>query len=669
MTTACSSGGGGGGGGSNQKAIDAYCPYLPSKSFSPAVTVTGSAFYEYRSNGNGPVSDSVHTLTPSTTTNGTVYSITINGTAKNATCDSPCSAANAVTPLKAAINGDSSLPVTASGTTTLILSPRNLGDTITLSSLSNLTDTPDSSATPPVVHGDPNPIRYAEVQVLNSAGAIVQCTETNGTGAFSIQLPSDGATYTVKVLSRANNSHNTAYVMNNPTDNAPYALSTTVTASGSPSVRLIAKATGDLLGGAFNILDQIYNAQNYMRTQTASCDQSGSANYYPDCSPFVSAPIVYTYWAAGVTPGVYTGSDVAISYYGTPNGSESYRGLYILGGMNGDTDNADMDHFDNSVIIHEYGHFIEYNFGRMDSPGGSHNGNSIIDPRLAWGEGWSNFFQAAVRGNGSYRDTYGHVGCTGSNGQGLPGCTGVSFNEDLTVNPNSCSGCHDVPAGAGEGNFREFSITRLLYQVARTGGTSKFSEIWTIFNGPTKGMKVISDRFKSIGRVHTIQQAITGHADWSTLRTTESHAGDLSGYATPFNSSCGSTSRAMSITRTSSDTGSMATSDLLRHNDFYTYTHPGGALAVNLSWSGGDAVDLDLYVYPQGYVYGDESSMVGVSEGTTTAASSSEAIAVTPAAGLYMINVKAYTKGISVGATKNTTYNLTVNGSPVCPTP
>lgn len=676
MTSACSLGGGGGGGGNgpSQKPIESYCPHLPSKTFSPGVTITGSAFYEFRSNGNGPVSDSVHTFTPSPTTNGTVYQITINGTAISSTCAAPCTAASAVTGLTSAVSANNSLPVTASGTSTLILTPKSEGDTITYSALSNLTDTPDSSASPAVIHADPKPIRYAEVRVVNSGGTLANCAETDGNGAFTVQVPSDGGAYTIYVMARSNNANNTAYVMNNPTDNVPWSISTSVTASGSPTVRLIAKATGDLMGGAFNILDQIYNAQNYMRTQTANCNQSSSANYYPDCDPFVSAPIVNTYWSPGVTPAIYEGSTGGISYYGTPNGYESFRGLYILGGINGDTDNADMDHFDNSVIVHEYGHFIEYNFGRMDSPGGSHSGNAIIDSRLAWGEGWADFFQGVILGTGVYRDTYGHVGCSGSNAQGLPGCTGISFNEDLNLNPSTCAGtCHDVPTAAGEGDFREFSVARLMYQVAKSSGTSKFSEIWTILHGPANGMKVVADRFKGIGRVHKIQQAITGHADWSALRTTEKQAGDLSGYGTPFSSSgCSSTSQAMAINWDYlKDDGSFATSDQFRNNDFYYYSHAGGALSVGLSWSGSSVADLDIYIYPQGYVYGDTKGWSGASNATTTATSGSESVAVNVPAGLYMINVMAYTGGYPYGSngTYNTTYNLTVNGAPVCPTP
>lgn len=569
---------------SNSAPIPAYCPYLPSKTFSGGITVTGTARYEFRINGNGAVTST------------------------------------------------------------------------------------------------PNPIRYAELKVTDSAGTIVQCAETSSTGTFSFQLPNDGASYKVEVLARSKNTHNTAYVMNNPTANVAWSISSTVIASGSPNLQLTALATGDLVGGAFNILDQILNAQDYLRTKTANCDQSGTTNYYADCVPFPGnanvavagtgmAPLVNVYWTPGVTPSTYYGGTGAISFYGSLDGTDSKRGLYILGGVNGDTTRSDMDHFDNSVIIHEYGHFLEYAYSRMDSPGGSHNGDDIIDARLAWSEAWSDFFQGVVIGTGIYRDTYGRSGC-GTN------CTGLSFYEDLnldpsTVNTATCGGdCHDVATAVGEGNFREFSIARLLWNAAKTGGTSKFAEVWTLFSGRSNGMKSISDRFKSVGRLHLMQQALAGGANWSTLRSNEKHAGDLSGYATPIRSTgCGSTLQSMSIKRRSTDDTSFARSDQFGNNDFFYYSHPGGAFTAGISWGGGGNADLDLYIYKQGYTFGNQNTMATFSNQDSSTSTGSESVSHTLAAGNYIINVMAHTGLYSVGGTSSTNYTLTVNGSAVCTAP
>ena len=49
------------------------------------------------------------------------------------------------------------------------------------------------------------------------------------------------------------------------------------------------------------------------------------------------------------------------------------------------------------MLWHEYGHFIEDNLGLRDSPGGAHSASSHLDLRLAWSEGWADYFPAMVK--------------------------------------------------------------------------------------------------------------------------------------------------------------------------------------------------------------------------------------------------------------------------------
>jgi hypothetical protein len=46
-------------------------------------------------------------------------------------------------------------------------------------------------------------------------------------------------------------------------------------------------------------------------------------------------------------------------------------------------------------------------FSRDDSIGGPHNIGDPLDPRVAWSEGWANFFSSAVRGTSIYLDSKG----------------------------------------------------------------------------------------------------------------------------------------------------------------------------------------------------------------------------------------------------------------------
>ena len=71
-------------GGSTQlesRALDPYCPHLPSKTFSDSVTVSGQGVYEYRVDGNGVASDGgvVFTIDSFLAAANRTYSVEING--------------------------------------------------------------------------------------------------------------------------------------------------------------------------------------------------------------------------------------------------------------------------------------------------------------------------------------------------------------------------------------------------------------------------------------------------------------------------------------------------------------------------------------------------------------------------------------------------------------
>jgi hypothetical protein len=631
-------------------AAAAYCS--TASVYAAGVTATGTAKYEYRAEGNGVIPSGNNVVKPTSAAAGFYgFDLTVTKTLDASFVTTPisyhclanCSAETVVTGITNIVNGFGGPDnIKATGDRMVGLTP-GTGYTVSIANLSNVSAL------------NRNPIRFAEIKVTDASGAIIQCGETDSAGAYSLDLPNTGSTYTISILSRANNADNTAYILDTPTTNTEYALTASVVGSGAPTHDFIAPATGTLLGGAFNILDQILKAQEYLRSTTAGCSAT-----FAQCTPFTIAPLIYVYWKKGVSPGVYFGIGGPISFY--LNGEKQ---LYILGGVNGNTDVADMDHFDNSVIVHEYGHFIEDQFGSPDSPGGSHNGNAIIDPRLAWGEGWANFFQAAVRQDPYYRDTVGHVNCDAG-----VACTSVAFDEFL--DPTGGSYLDKPTAGAtGEGNFREFSVTRVLWDVVKTGGVSTFAEIWTAMNGSTS-MRTVVDSFKSLGRFHNLQTALTGHTDWSSIATAEVQRQNMKDYGNPLTvvAGCAPNSTTMSIRKVPGDDGDPSTANLYQNNDFYIYNHPGGAMTAHLAWAGPDSADLDLYVYQSGYSYGSSTGRVGYSIAQTTATSGTEQVSTSLPAGQYIINVVGFTGNTTYlnNTSHSTTYSLTINGVTACPT-
>lgn len=517
--------------------------------------------------------------------------------------------------------------------------------------------------------GSPRPIRYAEVSVKDSSGNVVQCATTTGTGTFSFAMPNNGSTYTVFINSRSNNAELIASVLTAPQENKPYKISTSFNTTGNDgdtkSVGTInATATGEILGAAFNILDQLLNANIYLRSQVANCSST-----YSGCIDFTVAPKVSAYWKAGLNPGVYLNSSSVLSYY-----VPGYSRLFILGGVNGNVNNMDTDHFDNSVILHEYGHFLEDQIFKSNSPGGSHNGNKIIDPRLAWSEGFGNFFQAAVRNDPTYIDTAGNSS----------GVTRFYFY----LNLETAASNNDLPAAMGEGNFREFSVTRFLWDmldntIAETENgalddiTGAFKDIWASLTKLTNGLNDPTLVFRNIGDFHLSQvwlQDNNGGRDLASLRTIEQHQPDKRDYAQPIApGSCADIT--LTPYNSMTDNGSFSTSDLLRNNDFYHLKVNSNLSNVNFKLITDDLDDIgpkadaDFYIYNRNARFGNSSDWIGYSQSDpspTLAQLDTEEIniGILPA-GDYLINVNVYTGLSSVGGVFS--YKILMNGSQLCP--
>ncbi len=528
--------------------------------------------------------------------------------------------------------------------------------------------------------GTARKIRRAEVRVTDSSGNVAQCDTTSNIGEFTLLLPANTGIYTVSVNSRAYNDDLKASVLDAPERNQFYSLSQTVDSSaGNANLTFLATADGELLGAAFNILDQLLNANNYLKTNAGT-----SACTFTGCDPFPStgAPKVYAYWEKGFNPNNYFGSSAGLSFY-----LPTYSRLFIAGGEAGEVDNADTDHFDNSIILHEYGHFIEDVMTISNSPGGTHNGNKIIDPRLAWSEGWGNFIQAAILNNPYYIDTYGNIDGT------YQGAYFFVELEDVSV-----SG-YDEPTLDGQGNFREFSVTRLLWDAiddttseSLNGGTDgtkeKFAEIWAAITS-TNGFKNTNTNFRDVGLLHQVQTTRIGSAsDWTDIRKIERHVREDYDPSLATNVERFRREYALYVDDTAMCThdftitpiqetspNSFTGANLFSNNDFFFYKHPGGAFTMTLSYvttSGTPQVDLDLYVYKSKARYGNSNDLVGYSNADPMGSIGSTQLEIVTSssldAGDYLINVKAWAASSVIGGTA--TYHLEISGgAQLCPAP
>jgi len=535
------------------------------------------------------------------------------------------------------------------------------------------------------------PIRHAEVRVLDSAGAVAQCATTDATGGFSFQLPTSNKTYKIYVNSRSNNSKLVASVLDKPLSNQYYSLTKNVVPNADQSVgNLTASASGKTIAGAFNILDQLLFSNDYLRSTAGNCSAVNSG-----CTNFTVAPKVSAYWSPGFNPNSYFNAPSSgLSFY-----LPGYSRLFILGGINGDMDHSDTDHFDNSVIIHEYGHFLEDSMFQSDSPGGAHNGMRIIDPRLAWSEGWGNFFQAAVTNHPGYTDpAYNYVSCVSTPVAGCAtkpayidtmgnedGTTSIAFSVDLET-PDSYDA---IPVGAaadGEGNFREFAVSRFLWDVTDSTATNQnddvgvdlvdneFVQIWAALTKSSTSFKSSSMKFRNVGLLHMIHTKMAGSNTWLDLHTLNRHDPDQRNFAQYVSTGSTCTYTLDPVNNATGDTGAWSTSDLYYNNNVYHLrVTTAGTYTIRLDYrdvnGAGVIADLDLYLYKEDAVFGDASTVIKYSRNSPSPTSNStanqvESVTATLAAGSYLINVNAYTGG---AAGTEARYTLKLNGSQLCP--
>lgn len=525
---------------------------------------------------------------------------------------------------------------------------------------------------------DSYPIPCAEFNVYDSNNNLVQAGATNADGSYSFNLSSKTASYTMIVRSRAANNCLKVSVLSDINTNLPYGVSKTISITGSnlTAQNLLASANEAVSpmieGGAFNILFQIYRANKFLRDKSV-------------LSPSASADKVSVFWQAGFTPYAYYGYPTSpISFY-EPGQSK----LYICGGIQGNVDSSDTDHFDDSVILHEYGHFLEDRHSRSDSPGGSHNGDFIIDARLAWSEGWANFLQSAVRqhfGDASkemYIDTYGHKVSSGDfSGYGI----NVKFKLDADLNLGGSSVVRDIPTYTSEGVFREMGIARTLYKLlsssyesSKVGGSVPFGRMWTAFTNISSSNQLLAN-FATFAA--NLKSTLTTNSEWASrtsaitaIYSEERQPASTIEYGSVLSQS-GSACPTSMNTSVNSYYGSEWRSNQLRSNDFYSIYYNGSSqLIVELEKTSVDSLDIDLFIYKNSYSYQESSS---TKSNSSLVLSSQTRNSITKEtlnfsglpAGNYVINVKAYTESGSF-AGGSLTYQLRSTqsgGGYLCPT-
>lgn len=545
------------------------------------------------------------------------------------------------------------------------------------------------------------PIRFAEIRVLDSNGNVVQCGKTNSAGALkaldgtsNLVISNSAGTYTIQVLARSNQNMTVSNgksvfksyvsVKDNIYDNGVYKITGTINSTGSGSYATTLTATAlesissKIEGGAFNIYNNLITVYDYL----ANLPDSG-VNF--TCL----SNKLDIYWTAGFNPYLY------IEPNGDPNNTVSFylkgaNELYINGGVSGDVATTDTDHFDDAVIIHEIGHYIEDACGKMDSPGGMHTGQYRIDPRLAWSEGWGNYLAAHIfrnkissinpelSGNLPSHGWIFYFDSAGYTDPANPSAVGDEYIKiNLALTGNSIANTHDrvnPTTYPGESHFREVSIARGLFKGSNTctgaysancSNTDFFPDYWKSLEsraggvGMGKSLYPFRSSVRFIERLRTVQGGSL-NAFLNTLYTTDEalqpdgNANYTSGGYTvwvPYGIKLVTSGSACNLKIQPSNNSSLdgGVSDQRYSNHFYYVdkTTLSGVTSINLTAAG--AVSLNLYA--EGYTYGTGVLAAGTSVSLSSLSSGTN----------YLLDVKA------TGSTEQIYTLTTQSGGFLCP--
>ena len=403
-------------------------------------------------------------------------------------------------------------------------------------------------------HTTLKPIRNALIEVVE-AGRVISASRTDSNGDFAVPVPQD-STVIVRVVSRLRSVD--LKVEDNTRGSNFYYIS-------SPDINLSERRSGvpltdrSRISGAFNILEQIQRANDFVRASD------------PQFLPF---PFTI-FWSERNQKqfGPLSPKDGLI---GTTSFSLANSTAYILGDRN-----TDSDEYDDSVLIHEYAHMLAAKFSRDDSIGGAHRLGDNLDPRVAWSEGWANFFSAAVRNDSVYRDSSG------------PGGSYV-LRFDLEDN---------YPPGSWTGYGSETSVQALLWDFYddknEAGDLAQFDfpQMWAAFTDLDSNHFVYMQNFLD----HLV--ARNPQASDSIQRMAQSQAidfqpGEIPSVTNPFPSFI-----AMGSVRSGElDSFSTRRTNLAQSSHFFIFTTNGGPLGIQLAVAPGTignpaANDLDLFLY------------------------------------------------------------------------
>jgi len=260
----------------------------------------------------------------------------------------------------------------------------------------------------------PKPVRSASVALVGEAdGRVIASAVTNDAGDYTLRYDTNTGTVVRVLVVSASLVPSRPLRVLRPDGLLHAVASAPFVVAAQADVDLVATERSGL-AEAFNILDVYVSAQDMVRAAFGLQEPR----------------LVTAVWGIDSSTGTFT----------TAQGT-----VFLLGGLDFVVDNYDDDGYDDAVMAHEFGHTIEFGYGRTNNPGGSHSPFVPVLPILSWSEGFADWTSSAIRRDTVYSDT---------NGLG-----GFFFDIDTTVTAAN-------PQGPMTQNLSENTVAEILWDLS-----------------------------------------------------------------------------------------------------------------------------------------------------------------------------------------------------------
>lgn len=314
---------------------------------------------------------------------------------------------------------------------------------------------------------------WVRVEIVDASGAVSASTHADEQGYFAAVAPAAGSAVRVRAVSAVQ-------VPPSPVENVRVSTDpSTGTLYGVESQPFLPPA-----GGAVQV-SFVVPAEEPLRPSGAY----HIARLTALCARFVHEhtgevlPPVDVYWYSGNAAAQMT------SYFVVADGSPA---IHLLGGVADYVDRSDTDEYDEGVVAHEFGHFVQHALSTDASPGGPHGGEMIV-PNLAFSEGFADWFSCAALGRTAYRDTLGH---------GAYGSMRMAFEPEHVW--------WQVPVVSGEGS--EASVMEVLWDLSDGGADLPDADGDGLVLGPGPLLEALRgfDPLRDFVSIQTFFREITG---------------------------------------------------------------------------------------------------------------------------------------------------------------